>query len=150
MFLVKILPHMIMVVKMIQCLFAQKPYLRSNYIEANIEENIDLKFQYRIKNLPDPVSIKEAASKNDVDNKFNDASLIKNTTHVDFNDKNLNIVHSIKGNSFPALENQLTPKYFVYTTIFYSVDESSLLTLDPDEKLKLDERGYILLNFSLT
>ena len=44
-------------------LFVQKPYLRSNYIEANIEEDIDLKNQYRIKNLPDPISIREAASK---------------------------------------------------------------------------------------
>ena len=44
-------------------LFVQKPYLRSNYIEANIEEDIDLKNQYRIKNIPDPISIREAASK---------------------------------------------------------------------------------------
>ena len=45
-------------------LFVQKPYLRTNYIEANIEEDIDLKNQYRIKKLPDPISIREAASKN--------------------------------------------------------------------------------------
>ena len=36
-------------------LFVQKPYLRSNYIEANIEEDIDVKNQYKIKNLPDPI-----------------------------------------------------------------------------------------------
>ena len=29
----------------------QKPYLRTNYIESNIEENTDLKNQNRIKNL---------------------------------------------------------------------------------------------------
>ena len=29
-------------------LFVQKPYLRSIYIEANIEEDIDLKNQFRI------------------------------------------------------------------------------------------------------
>ena len=45
-------------------LFVQKPYLRHNYIEANIEEDIDLKNQYRIKNLPNPISITAAASKN--------------------------------------------------------------------------------------
>ena len=28
-------------------LFAQKPYLRSNYIESNIEEDIDLRNQYK-------------------------------------------------------------------------------------------------------
>ena len=44
-------------------LFVQKPYLRSNYIESNIEEDIDLKNQYRIKNLPDPFSITELVVK---------------------------------------------------------------------------------------
>ena len=44
-------------------LFVQKPYLRTNYKEANIEEDIDLKNQFRIKNLPDPTSIREPASK---------------------------------------------------------------------------------------
>ena len=44
-------------------LFVQKPYLRTNYIESNTEEHIDLKNQYRIKNLPDPISTREAASK---------------------------------------------------------------------------------------
>ena len=32
-----------------------------------MEEDIDLKNQYRTKNLPDPISIREAASKNYVD-----------------------------------------------------------------------------------
>ena len=44
-------------------LFVQKPYLRTNYIESNIEEDIDMKNQYRIKKLPDPISIREATSK---------------------------------------------------------------------------------------
>ena len=69
-------------------LFVQKPYLRSNYIEANIED-IDLKNQYRIKNLPDPKSIRDAASKNYVDNEFNDLSIIKNSEHIDLNDRNI-------------------------------------------------------------
>ena len=58
-------------------LFVQKPYLRTNYIEANIEEDIDLKNQFRIKNLPDPISIREPASKHYVDKLFNDPSIIK-------------------------------------------------------------------------
>ena len=60
-------------------LFVQKPYLRTNYIESNIEEDINLKNQYRIKNLPDPISLREACSKNYVDNLFNDPSITKNT-----------------------------------------------------------------------
>ena len=57
-------------------LFVQKPYVRTNYIESKIED-IDLKNQYRIKNLPDPISIREPCSKNYVDHKFNGPSLIK-------------------------------------------------------------------------
>ena len=58
-------------------LFVQKPYLRTNYIESNIEEDIDLKNQFRIKHLPDPTNIQDACSKNDVDNLFNDPSIKK-------------------------------------------------------------------------
>ena len=32
-------------------------------MEAKLEEGLDLKNQFRIKNLPDPISIREAASK---------------------------------------------------------------------------------------
>ena len=131
-------------------LFVQKPYLRSNYIEANIEENIDLKNQYRIKNLPDPLSIREAASKNYVDNLFNDPSIIKNTTHVDFNDKNLDNVRFVKVNSMPAVGEHLTAKYYVDNAISNSIDEVSLLRLDPNEKLELNKQDSIILNSTLT
>ena len=43
-------------------LCVQRPYLRINYIESEVEEDIDLKNQFRIKNLPDPSSIREACS----------------------------------------------------------------------------------------
>ena len=128
----------------------QKPYLRIIYIEINIEHNIDLKNQYRIKNLPDPVSIREAASKNYADNLFNDPSIVKNNAHVDFIDKNLNNVHSIKLNSFPTLEEHFTPKFYVDQAISEGVDDSSLLRLDLDEKLNLDEQDSIFLNSTLT
>ena len=59
-------------------LFVRKTYPRSNYIESNIEEDIDLKNHFRIKKIPDPISIREAASENYVDNLFNDPSMIKN------------------------------------------------------------------------
>ena len=44
-------------IKIDTSLFVQKPYLRTNYIESNIEKDIDLKNQFRIKNLPDPISV---------------------------------------------------------------------------------------------
>ena len=67
-------------------LFVQKPYLRSNYMESNIEEGIDLKNQYRIKNLPIPISIQDACSKICVDNFLTDPSILRNTAHIDLND----------------------------------------------------------------
>ena len=57
-------------------LFVQKPYLRTNYIEANIEEDIDFKNQYRIKNLPNPINITEACNKNYNDNSIDEPSLV--------------------------------------------------------------------------
>ena len=59
-------------------LFVEKPYLRSNYIESNNEEDIDLTIQFRIKNLPNPISIREACSKKYVENLLNDPSIVKN------------------------------------------------------------------------
>ena len=56
-------------------LFVQKPYLRTKYIESKIEENLNFKNQYRIKNLPDPISIQDACSKINVDDLFNDPSI---------------------------------------------------------------------------
>ena len=100
--------------------FVQKPYLRTNYIESNIEEDTHLKNKNRIKNLPDPITIRKTASKNYVDNKFID------------------------------VEEHLTPKYFVDNTIFYSVEERSLLRLVADEKLKLDGQDSPILNSTLT
>ena len=128
-------------------LFCTKPYLRHNYIEANMEEDIDLKNQFRIKNSPDPISIREAASKNYVDNLFNDPSIIKNTAHVDFNDKNLDNVRFVEVNSMPAVGEHLTAKYYVDEAISDNIDESSLLRLDIDEKLTQDT---IILNSTLT
>ena len=87
------------------CLFVEKPYLRTNYIEANFEKVIDLKTQSKIKDLPDPISIREAASKIYVDNKFNDPGKIKNTAHANFDDKNLDIVRLIKVDQYQPSKN---------------------------------------------
>ena len=75
-------------------MFVQKSYLRTNYIESNIEQDFDLKQQNRTKKLPDPISIREAASKNYVDSKFNDISIIRsNNPHPDIDLKYKNIIN---------------------------------------------------------
>ena len=75
---------------------------------------------------------------------------MKNTTHVDFNDKNLDNVRFVKVDSIPVVREHLTPKYYVDQAIFYSVDELSLLRLDPNDQSKLDEQDSIVLNSTLT
>ena len=121
-------------------LFVQKPYLRHNYIESNIEEDIDLKNQYRIKNLPDPISIREAASKNYVDNLFNDPSIVKNTEHIDLNDGIITNASFIQVNQWPQIDSHLTPRLYVEN----AVDESSLVRNNKDN----DFGNYNLTNIT--
>ena len=58
-------------------MFVQKPYLKSKFSESNIEEDIDMKNPYRIKNLANPISMGKPANKLYVDNQFNDPSIKK-------------------------------------------------------------------------
>ena len=105
------------------CLFVQKPYLKTNCIEANIEEDIDLQKQYKIKNLPDPISIREAVSKNYVDKLFNDPSIVKNTEHIDLNDKIITNAKFTQVNQWPQIDSLLTAKLYVDAEI----DQPSLV-----------------------
>ena len=97
--------------------------MRTKYIESNIEEDIDLKNQFRIKKLPDPISIREAASKNYVDTKFNDSSIVKNNAHIDLNDRNITNARFIQANQLPQINSHLTAKIYVDTEI----DQSSVV-----------------------
>ena len=97
-----------------------------------------------------PKTIIKLPTKNYVDKKFNDSSKIKNTTHVDFIEENLNNVRFIKVNSFPENPEHLTAKIYVDQAISQSADGSSLLRLDTNENLKLDEQDSIVPNSSLT
>ena len=78
--------------------------------------------------------------------------MMKNITQVDFNEENLHNVHFSKDKSMPVIENTKTPRSDIYVenAISNSVDESSLLRLDPDEKLKLDEHYSRNINSSST
>ena len=112
-------------------LFVQKPYLRTNYIESNIEEDIDLKNQFRNKNFSDPISIREAASKNYVDNLFNDPSILKNNAHIDLNDRNITNRRFLSVNQLAQIDSHLTAKLYVDNAI----DEVSLVTNNKDNDL---------------
>ena len=94
-------------------LFVKKPYLKSNYIESNLEEDIDLKHQYKIKNLPNPTNLQDACNKNYVDNKFNDPSIIRKNAHIDLNDRNITNARFIQVNQLPQIDSHLTAKLYV-------------------------------------
>ena len=53
-------------------------------------------------------------------------------------------------NRRPEYGDQVTSKFYVDNFVRNSVDESTLLRLDPDEKLNLDEQDSIFLNSTLT
>ena len=112
-------------------LFVQKPYLRNNYIESNIEEDIDLKNRIRIKKLPDPISIREAASTNYVDNLFNNPSILKNTSHIDLNDRNITNARFIQNTQLPQIDSHLTAKLYVDN----SIGEQALVRNNQDNDL---------------
>ena len=97
--------------------FVKKPYLKSNYIESDIEEDIDLKTQFKIKNLPDPTEIFDACNKNYVDAKFNDSTIVKNDVHIDLNDRNITNARFIQVNQLPQIDSHLTAKLYVDNTV---------------------------------
>ena len=55
-----------------------------------------MKNHYKNKNLLDPTNIKDACSKNYVDNLFNDPSITKNNAHIDLNEKKLLMLNLFK------------------------------------------------------
>ena len=100
--------------------------MRTNYIEPNTEADIDIKNQFKIKNLPCPQENSDAVCKSYVDSRLNDPSIIRNTAHVDFNEKNLDNVRFVQVNSLPAVREHLTPKFYLDQAVSFSVDEHTL------------------------
>ena len=66
------------------------------------------------------------------------------------NERSITNARFIHVNKLPQSDSLLTAKLYFDIAISHSVDEQSLLGLDPDEKLRFDERGTILPNSTLT
>ena len=73
-------------------LFVQKQYLRNNYIESDIDHDIILKNQYKIKNLPNPINDYDGVKKIYIDNKSADIIKrnIQNDDYISFLDNDNN------------------------------------------------------------
>ena len=82
-----------------------------------------MKSQHRFKNLPDPISIREPASKHYLDYLFNDPSIVKNTEHIDLNDRIITNASFIQVNQLAQIDSHLTAKLYVVNAI----DESTLV-----------------------
>ena len=111
-------------------LFVQKPYLRTNYIEAKIEEDINLKNEYRIINLPDPTNLQDACNKNYIDNAIDEVSLVRNNKDNDFGNYNLTNINSITLNTQAIDDNQVITK--AYVDQFHQENERSRRDLGID------------------
>ena len=94
-------------------LFVQKPYLRTNYIESNIEEDINLKNQFRIKNLPDPTNLQDAGTENYIDNAIDKVSLVRNNKDNDFGNYNLTNINGITLNKQAENDNEVITNAYV-------------------------------------
>ena len=97
-----------------------------------------------------PKTKNELLAKSYVDSGLKDPSIIRYTTYVDYNNKNLDNVRFDKVNSSPAVREHLTTKFYLDEAICHNVDEIFLSKLDTDEKLKLNEQDSIILNSNLT
>ena len=70
-----------------------KSYIKANDLESNVEEDIDMKNEFKIKNLPEPINLQDAATKNYVESKNNSFVPIKELD-------NDTIVRTNKNNKF--------------------------------------------------
>ena len=72
--------------------------------------------------------------------------MIKNNAHIDLNDRNISNIRFLQVNQLPQIDSHLTAKLYVDN----SINDSSLLRLDPNETLDLDNQDSIILNSTLT
>ena len=95
-------------------------------LDPNEKLNLDEQDSIHLNSsLTSPKTKIEVPTKKYVDKKFDDLSIIENTTHVDFKDKNLDNVRFIKVNTFPASPEHLTAEIYVDNAISHSVDDLS-------------------------
>ena len=99
-------------------------------MKKTLTRKINLELQ---KELPDPISIREATSKNYVDNLFNDPSIMKNTDHINLKYRNITNARFIQVNQWPQLDSHVAAKLYVDN----SIDEPSLVRNNQDKDFNI-------------
>ena len=109
-----------------------KTYIRANYIESNLEEDIDMKNQFKILNLPNPTLLQDPATKYYVDNKtldlvpnseFDNTTIVRTNKNNNFNGNTITGCESVYVNRDPQYDLELSTKQYTDTLI----DESSIV-----------------------
>ena len=133
-----------------------KSYVRANYIESSMEEDIDMKNQFKIKKPSNPTNLQDPATKKIyVDSKTN------NLVEICELDKNSNVTNNknsnFNGNTITGLESAYVyraPNFpLKLSTKQYTDDsivEQPILRLHKDENLQLAGKDFITLESTLT
>ena len=109
-----------------------RSYIRANYIESNLEEDIDMKNQFKILNLPNPTLPQDPATKYYVDNKtvdlvpnseFDNTTIVRTNKNNNFNGNTITGCESVYVNRDPQYDLELSTKQYTDTLI----DESSIV-----------------------
>ena len=117
--------------------FVKKSYLKTNYIETNMEEDIDMKNQYYIKNIPNPINSNDCMNKIYADtiylkiSSYHSNSIVRNDRNMNFNSTTFTGLNSIYVNKDPIYDTELATKQYTDTL----VDESTILRNNQDNNL---------------
>ena len=91
-----------------------KSYVRANYIESEMEEDIDMKQKFKIINLTEPTNLTDAANKGYIDNKINESTLLRIPTYEPLT------------NDYVSLKNTSSNKVIELATTNYVKDDISV------------------------
>ena len=119
-----------------------KSYIKTNYIESNIEEDIDMKNTFKIKNLPNPTLPQDPATKIYVDNEINNDTIVRTNKNNDSNGNRITGCESIYVERDPIYDLELTPKRYVTTL----VEEGTIARINRDNNFQ----GVVSLNVDTT
>ena len=106
-----------------------KTYIRANYIGSNLVEDIDMKNQFKILNLPNPTLLQDPATKYYVDIKtldlvpnseFDNTTIVRTNKNNNFNGNTITGCESVYVNRDPQYDLQLSTKRYTDTLIVES------------------------------